>query len=100
MNAHRSHLFEGIVKRVAAIDDNRRDPWTLGECRAHGGDSTGRGQEDETELGNVVEQLALEGDTATCGDDLDRMARLAKRMAQSDELRMPHGKDHASATNR
>ena len=64
------------------------------------GDSTGRGQEDETELGNVVEQLAIDGDTAARGDDLDRMTRLAEGLAQSDELGMPHGKDQAPATNR
>ena len=85
---------------MADIHNDGRDPGTLGERLAHYGDATGRGQENDTELGNVVEKLAINGDTAARGDDLDRMTRLAESLAQSDKLAMPHGKDQAPATNR
>jgi hypothetical protein len=101
-NAHRSHLCERVDQRMTGVDvdDNWRDPATLGERFAHSHDSARRGQEDETKLGNVVQELAIDRDTVARGDDLNRMTRLAKRLAQADKLGMPDGKDHAPTTNR
>jgi len=62
--AHCAQLYERVDQCLAGVDDDGCDPGTLGERHAHDGDSTGRGQEDETKLGNVVEELAIDRDTA------------------------------------
>ena len=95
-----SQLFECVDECVAGVDDDRRDPGTLGERLAHYGDAAGRGQENDPKRRNVVEKFAIDGDTAACSDDLNRITRLAESLPQSDKLGMPHGKDQAPATNR